>query len=158
MKLDPDHLPLILHGKPGAVPSDSDVRDLLLDAVRLTGLTYDSMWPLPTVKVDGEALVQIGGGSHTIYGLYNSWSNVLRLRNWDPDNIPLRSILLHELVHYLQTQTHTADSLVWMKLMGMEGEIEFPAYKAQFAYLRQHDVDPRSFFSDTLVDEVDTRQ
>jgi hypothetical protein len=78
-------------------------------------------------KFETEALV--------VAAFYTPWDNTVHLPDtFDPDSMEDKSILLHELVHFLQDLNHIYGAT--------ECERERPAYAAQAKWLKDHGVNP----------------
>lgn len=90
----------------------------------------------PVSNAECQAMMQAGGYTYAVYD--PARRAVVLPRGWSRHNPFDRSILVHELVHYLQ-DVHgvmTADSECH--------EIEPPAYAVQFKWLRSQGIKPAS--------------
>ena len=111
------------------------LRELTLEAVSITGLAMPKALP-PVVLADKETVARYAcAGKCRAAGAYHPRYGVALDRSLDPLNDDLaRSILLHELVHYLQYENQLyadkTDCARWFKR-------EEHAYSAQQQYLRK---------------------
>jgi len=111
------------------------LRELTLEAVSITGLAMPKALP-PVVLADKETVARYAcAGKCRAAGAYHPRYGVAIDRSLDPLNDDLaRSILLHELVHYLQHENQLyadkTDCARWFKR-------EEHAYSAQQQYLRK---------------------
>jgi hypothetical protein len=65
----------------------------------------------------------------------------------DPTTVRGKSIIVHELVHFVQDDAIESGSIIMQDAMAarpncLKGVLEAPAYAAQFAWLRENKVDP----------------
>lgn len=111
------------------------VRDLALEAVAITGLSMPAVLP-PVVLVDKDTVAKYAcAGKCRAMGAYHPSYGIALDQTLDPLNDDLaRSILLHELVHYLQHENGLyadhSECTRWLKR-------EEHAYSAQNKFLRK---------------------
>ncbi|MGH1540889.1 MAG: hypothetical protein ACRBHB_10740 [Arenicella sp.] len=116
---------------------------LLLWISGQTGLLYNGYDVPELVSVSAEALVRVqyegnlpenyDPGSHGYLGLFDHNRNrVYLLAELDLDSVAGRSVLLHELVHYLQYTNNRHQAVECRR------KLEEMAYFTQEAYLMEH--------------------
>ena len=111
------------------------VRDLTLEAVAITGLSLPGALP-PVVLVDKDIVAKYAcAGKCRALGAYHPNYGIALDHTLDPLNDDLaRSILIHELVHYLQHENglyaNNSECTRWLKR-------EEHAYSAQNKFLRK---------------------
>lgn len=131
-----------------AAPSDEFVVRDLLDWLSAQNVAVDPLWRGPLVKrvsqdeilalaFGGQLPASVSRDSLKVYGLYNFKNETIYLM----DDIDLasehgRSVLVHELVHYLQYQDGTNNRV------RCKNELETLAYELEARYLQQHDHAP----------------
>jgi len=121
----------------------------------------DAPRDLPTVRYasacamqreyEGEAFKRCkSDGELRVGAFYVPATNTMTLpEGFDPRDVGDQSILLHELVHYMQDASGK-DVVIYLSKPCPVREIELEAYRVQFRFLRLRGVDPEAFQGYTL--------
>jgi hypothetical protein len=106
---------------------------------------------LPTIEFQDQCAIERSffrdpahecGGKLKVMAIYVSGEDrVILSDDWNPDSLKDQSILLHELVHFVQDEAGVQDHVQSYGLC-VGQEIEAPAYAAQFAWLRSKSANP----------------
>lgn len=116
-----------------AIPDDSNQ---LVENDKALTVEVVSKTELVSIAFEGEVPAGFNYESSTTIGLYNHKNNTIYLNdNVDMDTIFGKSVLLHEVVHYLQYQNGVYDTAQCV------AENEKLAYEIQNRYLTEHKVD-----------------
>ncbi len=108
-------------------------------------VTKERLCELAFLSSKGDALAQcISGENQVVAGAYDFRGNTLYLpKTWSASRPKDVSVLLHELVHFMQDQAE--------KVYACRGGLERVAYDAQIEYLREGSLD---FFKLFEVDQL----
>lgn len=119
-----------------AIPEDSNLFISSLTGNKALTVEVVSKEELVSVAYEGEVPAGFDYDSNTTIGLYNHKNNTIYLSDIVDINTRFgKSVLLHEVVHYLQYQNGVYDSAQCV------AENEKLAYKIQNSYLTEHNVD-----------------
>ena len=136
---------------PKIVLTGAEVKILLADASRLSGLTYDTSRPLPPIVMMPKATfdkVICGDKAKTctVRAAYIDAYNMILVGTEDLNTLEFKAVIIHELVHYLAQMP----SNVYATVEGCVME-EGRAYSAQRAYLKEHKGDDSRIMSPAEV-------